>query len=54
MQLSQEFNRQEDIDYYIRRQESLKSVSAALNNSSISTSDRINLEEFFESFFLAF
>ena len=53
MQLSQEFNRQEDIDYYIRRQESLKSVSAALNNSSISTSDRINLEEFFESFFNA-
>ena len=44
MEQNEDINKQEDIDYYTRKQESMKLLNETLNNSNISVAERKNLE----------
>jgi hypothetical protein len=51
MEQNEDINKQEDIDYYTRKQESMKLLNETLNNSNISVAERKNLETHIKTIF---
>ena len=51
MEQNEDINKQEDIDYYTRKQESMTLLNETLNNSNISVAERKNLETHIKTIF---